>query len=483
MVLIGGWLSVKPKEQAHAIAPLVAWGLWTAGGVVADIALEQGIKWATKTAGKKAADKVTKKVLDNADDFDFTKEAPKKTKDGELYVPVSSLDKQKIATLWKEEATTVIEADINRKQKYSKPKYDLEFSANDPMYSTSISLDVVPDFADWTGSKQMHAMIQGTYDVVFTPIPYGMKTNVTLVSVIDGSTVNLGDAKGGSSGNPTNYKIRVAGGNTGFTKDNLATKKDTTFYFEPSLDGRSYRDLPVSLNNLKYFYGYLQALANANRTIYLANGLVVPGDAQRIYEVPMNTPSGYDTGVSKKPSAGFKIPLPDSYKDGNEYELTENNYQEFETIYNDYVTNNLEQELDYSTNNYDYSTTTINNYYTYEEDEDEKSIEDVKNDITIIIENNNQDNNENGGSGNLPSGEETNKFYQLMANTGQKITDMYNGVVKFFEVATTGFSSLTSGMGGFMKFLDEFFDWLPDEYRALLGAGFTLGVVSFFLRR
>lgn len=75
------------------------------------------------------------------------------------------------------------------------------------------------------------------------------------------------------------------------------------------------------------------------------------------------------------------------------------------------------------------------------------------------------------------------RFFMEVQEMADQMQDMYDGTVHFMDSAVDGMQSLTTGMSGFVSFLDSFFDWLPTEYKTLLGSGFMLGVVSFFLRR
>lgn len=473
-------LIFAPKK-AHAIAPLVAWLAWTAAGVVADVAIEQGIKYVSKKVAKNTADKVTKKVLDNANDFDFTKSYGKKTKDGKVYIPATALDKQKVAKLWKDEYEVIADKSVKRKQQASNPKFevDIDVIETDPYYGTGIDLTV---------KRQENATSQTAFlgvewfsevvDIKFEALPYEQETRITLIDSWNGHEFVLGRFEGG---NPSNaYTLELF--NQSFIMYFTLYDGD----WEESLSNdRWYHYKSDSSNDSSYdeWLELKKSLAGYKTTFVYADGFIMPDTMKNIYDIPLNTPSKYDIGQSK-PSDGIYIDLPDTYNDGNEYEITENNYQDFSTEIENYVAKQ-ENILDMSTNNYDYSTTIINNYYTYEEGEKEPA--EVENEITIIIDNDDNDGDGGGsdppatGGGDVPS--ETNKFNELMGTVAQQMKDVYKGFTGFLEASVDGMKDLATGTVGLATFFTGWFSFMPSEFTSLLGIAFMMGVFAHFFRR
>lgn len=489
-------LSLKPKEEANAIAPLLAGALWVAGGIAGEVAMDLGWQFIGKPAFDKIKSKVLKDVADNPDSWDFTKKKPKKN--GKyLDIDVSANDRQKMATLLKKYGDDVIEMDRERESKNTRPVYDIDYPVGDPFDDTSVQVDFYPlssqnGSAGGTGYEALE-FVTRMYDITFTPQAYQKKTRIDFVSVVNSSERFSIITPGDDSSSPLQLNLYVWKSSDSWPY-NMEPNQPVTYI---TSSGNSYSDPDYwSFGNsagatYKAYQGYLRSLEYANRTVFLAEGVAVPEDNSKIYEIPLDTPSSYQLPWADKITKPIKIPLPDeddSVMDIEWEDLESRGYGDEIENYEVTIVNDNDPTI---TNNYNQ---TVNNYYTYEVDSDEKTPEQIKEEITIIIDNDvivGDGDSSGGTSGSkldvwVVTDDEIpihRKFFMEVQEMADQLQDMYDGTVHFMDSAVDGMQSLTTGMTGFVSFLDDFFDWLPTEYKTLLGSGFMLGVVSFFLRR
>lgn len=459
-------MALKPKEKAHAVLPLLA---PIAGAVVGEVASELGWKYVGKPAFKAVKDKIAGQVQKNTDKFDFTKKKPKK-KGSKIDIDVSPLDRAKIASMLKEEGSNVIELDKKRSQKMTNPSYEVDFNVDDPFYSTGVHLNLV-SVSDSAESLQRKDFVSRMFNVEFVPNAFDGTSDVNFISVLTGDVYAVEGVVGGNPYVEYNYMLSY------YTSTDLALFRINDGEYLASEYIKNFEDS----KEWKMYESYIEQLQQNNRTIYMAGGLIVPEDNTRIYNVPLDTPSSYVLPNSTDLDVDISIPIAGG--DDTEIDLEWEDLVQYENDINNYENTVIERGDVTITN--DYSTYIVNNYYTA--DDGEPTIEEVENEIEneiIII---GDGSGGSGGAGDLtpvddpievPEG-----FFHELYEVGQYIGDMYNGITSYLVMAVDGMEELASGASGLVEFLGEFFDWLPDEYVAILSSGFMLGVVAFFVRR
>lgn len=467
-------IPLRPKQEADALAPLLAGALWVGGAIASEVAMDLGWKFLGKPAWDAIETKVMKDVANNPDSWDFPKTKPKKN-GKKLDVDVSANDRQKMATLLKKYGDEVIEMDLDRKAKHTTPSYYVDIDdLEDPFYNTSIDVNISA-YSGRSSEVMMLDYMSKFIDIEFTPIPYGRATYVEFIDTISGENIVLNP--GGS------YRKKVNGGtvynlemkdfgynsNTGSSMIGLADEMSYTFYvWESAKPRKSYQ----------MYQGYLNQLQENNRTIYVAQGVSVPEDNTKIYEIPLNTPSTYKLPWGDSISKPISIPLPDEDDSVIDIEWSEVETRQYDDDVENYQTTIINDNDPTITNNYNH---VVNNYYTYEVESNEPSPEEINNQIAIIIEN---DIDIGTGGGGIPVVDDADKAVRVYDRTlVGYIKSVYDYLADGLDNSILALKDITDSASGLVSFLDSSFEWLPNEWRALFGSAFVMGVVAHFLRR
>lgn len=447
----------KPK----AIAPLLVWGASILGSVIAEEALEMGIKHVTddgKSKKKSKTAKVADEVFDKLEeyDFDFVKDKPVKKKDGSLVITPSAHDRAKLAKKLADEFDDVIEMDMTRVGKATKPRYQVNAIQGDPFYNTSLAINVVPNGTSYDVMKT-YDFFTKFHDIKLTPISFKQETKVEVFSSVSGSLATTFDMKGSS----LDQNITITG--------HSDPPNITVFY---PYSGNYSKVLKVDLVAWNMYKQYLNMIEQANAKIFFAEGLAVPETIKNVYPAPKNMPKDFELPnqkqLSNKPIIIPNIFPPSDSDTSVTWEQVNNRYEEDNSIVNNVnnVYNSYIDQGDAITNVY--NSTVINNYYT-DVNYDEK-VKEVEDKLPVVV----PGDGDGGGSTDV---EPINRG--LLAYSKQ----MYEYLADSVDNTLASLKDLTDSASGVVDFLDTSMDWLPSSWRVMFGSAFILGVVAHFLRR
>lgn len=453
---------VKPRKADAIVQALVP----IAGALVAEVALDLGWKYVVEPAYEAIVKKVAGEVVSKPDLYDFPKNKPKKG-NGKIEVDVSPNDRAKIAKKLADEAKKVIDLDTARRAKTSKPVYKIDVADTaDPFYGTSIELDVKPKDSSSMAVMEAYEFFISFFRIEFQAKSFEQRSDIGVYSDVTGNKLFEWSLAGGPSSNPKKYDLVI----------------DYYFYsgdqFMPYLAGIQLQNFNMEKTvEGKLWKAYKQALNNSvGKKVYYSQGLVVPDSAKDVYSVDERTPPTYQLPNHNDLSKRLVLDMPDNvpYFEGEivdvDYEDLDNYIQHIEDSYNTYI----EYGDVVTTNNYE---TITNNYYTtynYEKSDDE-----VKQEISIIIENEN-----NVGGVGCPEGDELCKSAEPYDRTILTyIKETYDYLDDWIDQLVASSRNVKESAGGLVSFLDEIFDWMPSEWRTLFATAFIGGIIAHFFRR
>lgn len=352
-----------PPKKTDAILPLL---IPVAKALVVDVALTQGIKYAQKTGFDKKVMNVAKNVIEKADLYDFSDKKITKTKGGKLDIPMSALDRAKVAWEVADEFSDVIDADQDRQAKTSKPRYDVDYANTDPFYKTSVSLDLLPRSVEIGADNKMLDYTKKYIDIKFTPIAFKQESNVEFIDSLTGMVYGSRVFLGGTYTNPASYVLyarSVSGSSSGFLYNS-----NTVFTVD------------ITQPSWKLYQAYLDQLSYSSAVTYTASGVIVPETIKKVYKVPPETVDDSDlpnkAELSNKPiSIDIGVTSDVDVEldwDNTEYLTQVEQHNETQIKKGDVTINN----------NYKYTIEVINNYYT------DVNYGNNKTEIDIEIENN-----------------------------------------------------------------------------------------------
>lgn len=329
-----------------------------------DVAVDLGIKWVSKQAGKNVSKKLAQEVANDASKYDFPKTKPKKGSTGKGKVRMSGADAARIAGKLAREAADELEFYDSPDQvtKRTQPSFSVDGADNtiDPFYNTSISFKYL-DPVNVTEAKWLH-FAANYIGFKFVPVPYKEETTVYAVGKISGNEYRIGVLDGGS------YNI----------------KTNVYSYIYPSAGGSSVGSF--SVNNAtftaesKAFEAELRAMQNAATTIVFGEQMIFPKEiAEKVYK---DGSTSYPS-ANKLPDRDIEFPLSPEidaqYNAGDEieYEVLIDNSTHIENYIDTYIENYNVQNI---TNNYN----TYNYYYDVDYTDIEQEEGDKVTDIDVI---------------------------------------------------------------------------------------------------
>lgn len=107
------------------------------------------------------------------------------------------------------------------------------------------------------------------------------------------------------------------------------------------------------------------------------------------------------------------------------------------------------------------------------DDDDSPVVTNPGGDITIIVEDDDD----------YPIGTRPDAVEVIDRSMLDVARQTYNYLGDSVDTAIDGMRDVTDNATGLISYLDESFDWLPNEWRALFGSAFILGVFAHFFRR
>lgn len=449
----------KPK----AIAPLLIWGGSLLAGVIAEEAIEMGIRHFSPDGKKKSkskAKKIATEVMDEVGDYGFEmfeKDAKRKA-DGSLEVYPSANDRAKLAKKVADEFDDVIEMETLHKEKMSKPSYGVDYPIGDPLEKTSVHIEIVK-YSERPEDLKAHDKFIRLYNVRFTPIAFAKKTKVEFISSVTGRVIWWENFEGGLS-----YKIAPYSNYEG----------DTYPFRLQFVGGNSFYPTKDYETNLVYNQ-YINMIEKANSKIHYAEGLVVPESIKNVYPAPKHLPKDYELPnkgeLSNKPVV-FKNVFPPI---GNDVDISWNELNQMAESDSEFQ-NKFEQNIDTylengDINNNTYNTVVMNNYYT------DKNYDEKVADVQIDIDNNFPVPVEPGEE--TPGGEVEPLNRGLLGYAKQT----YEYLADSIDGALASLKDLTDSASGVVHYLNTSMSWLPASWRMLFGSAFIVGVVAHFLRR
>lgn len=336
-----------PPKKTQAVAPLL---VWAAEALIAEVVVDLGWKYVGKPALKKITNKLSKKMMDNPNAFDFMKKKPKV--DGQkkkVDIDVSPLDRAKVASLLKEEFKEIKKADTDRKQKTTNPVLEVSYAETDPLYNTGVKFNYVPHESSTQPGMNKMALdfFSRFYDVILTPNAYKESTNVKYRNIVTGDIVDDGNYKGGTPYSERTLTLEYSG---------------TCTYYCIRVKFNTYATTLTSVTDpaWKIYQAYLRQIELNNRTIYMADGVTVPEDNTKIYDVPLNTPSG--TKLPNSNDIDIDLSIPIDIDNDNVLEVEWEDLDIYQKYFQDYITN-VENKGDITINNYENITYVTNIYY------------------------------------------------------------------------------------------------------------------------
>lgn len=464
------FIFVQPKkniQEAEAIAPLLVWAGWMIAGVVAEEALQMGIKHITdggKSKTKSKTKKIADEILGELDGFDFDNNNLKRKADGSLEMDMSANDRAKIARKIADEFGEVITFDKERRDKLDDDYADVvvEIYEETPYNITNAeAFELVSKFFYIDVYSHPTLGNQGHKEGAITSSISNVIWHKELLS--PGVNKLTFGRYGGGAPNYTNNMYMA-----------LKTPSGSTYGNYHSLDALT----------IAFFEKYKLA-KQLGSDVYTFDGMAVPQTIENVY--PVGT--GYNGDLPNKQELSnkpYKIPnfFPSGSDEDVTWEVLEQNY------YNDSDTENkFEQNVetylengDINNNTYTYNTQNINNYYT-DTNYPVKSA-DIENEINIDIDI------------TVPTvpGEtdvDVDGFkYCVEKSSGQVVPckdieaidggllayvrDSYNYASSAVKTAVDGLESIATGSAGLVALYSEIFDWLPDEVTVLLTSGLML---------
>lgn len=335
-----------PPKKTQAVAPIL---IWAAEALIAEVVIDLGWKYVGKPALKKLTKKISKKIMDNPNAFDFMKKKPKiDGKKKSIDVDISPLDRAKIASMVKEESKTIKAKDKDNHEKWTTPSYDVDFGNTDPFYNTGVKLNIYPDtsYGNLLRNQEALHFYKKLIHFKFIPNAYKASSNLELISSLDNRVVCTQTLSGGTPYRVHDVKARY-----------LTNTSGDEYYLNFFSTGCS---MNPKTPEVKVFKSYLRALELANTTIYLAEGVMVPEDNTRVYDVPMSTPSG--TKLPNHNDLDIDLSIPIDIDNENILEVEWEDLDIYQNYFEQYVTN-VENKGDVTINNYENITYVTNIYY------------------------------------------------------------------------------------------------------------------------
>lgn len=363
VVTVFAFAVLVPPKKSHAIAPAAVL-LPLAEMLVADVAIDLGVKWVNDQAGKAVTKKLAQEVVNDADDYDFMKVNPKKTSPGKATLPLSPADAARIAGKLAREAADELDFYESDEQvaKRTKPTFDVDGDdiVTDPLYGTSMFLEYYqPSTSDQ--QKWFHFYTKYFY-FKFVPQPYENKTEIFVIGKISRKEKSLGKQYGGF------YFISALTSNANLLDESGVFKS-----------GYNFNDFPIEK---LAFDLELKAIQEAATEIIVGQQMIFPRKiATNVYrDGSVSYPF-----VNKLPSRDIEFPISNeidvNYNEGDEiqYEVLNDNSTQIETYIDTYIDNNNVQNItttNYNTYNYHYDID-----YTDIEQPDGKKVTDIEIDI------------------------------------------------------------------------------------------------------
>lgn len=505
-------LYVQPKEnleEAEAALPAVL--VAVLGAVVLDIAVDMGIEFIDKKAGKDWANNIVGKLW-NKYGKKISDLKPTKTNAGKWTI---KLGKDLLALIVDEIGDTiedVVEEDRDRKKRNSdddgdgyvkKFESEIDTGSSEPFYNTSLYVTKIYGTEGYSPDLKMAGYFNEWLNYQVTPVSYKQKSRVVI-----STDKNFGDSsdltlyfKGGYSGGwrittSTSSWLRIFTDST-----SVATSEDGSYNNYAQVYG-----IDTKVGNVFAAYPayekYLERLELSNAKTYYADGVITTDGFDSYIDLPDDKVLSDDVlkkiDYSKFPTAlqkdrDFEFEINDSTVIDAEYEvINEGDEFEWEIIEQDIVN---QGDNIYKTYNYDYEPT-INNYYTVSESQQGE----IENEISIIIDNEVTVPPSSGGGGNYDIDVDVDGFKYCVekATSGvipckdieaidgsllEYVENAYDYGVNAVKAGVNGINTIVAGSAGLLTLYSNIFDWLPDEATVILTSGLLLMIGLRVFRR
>jgi len=487
LILIFIFSIVKPKQEAEAVAPLLAWGASIIGGLVLDYAIDMGMEWVDEQAKTKWKDNIVGKILNKHGDKIKDLKPTKKNGLKWLFKAPKWLVSIIMDTI-RDSMEDVATDDKKRKDTRKKKDgsngyenlYEITTESTDPFYETGVCINSIGAYDGGANlkDKKFAAYLNEWVNYKLTPVSYAKASKLEISANKDFSnpfTVYIsGDepcrqmnlyADFEDSSDSSKAVLWSVPYSSSSARNILASKITET-------NQKYYSGITVSKSHdllsggFKAFEKYLELLQTKNQVVLFSDG-VLATDGYKGY---LNLPDGADTDSVIEWTEKSKD-LPPSVKDREfefEADITLVN-QEFQTIQEgdefdwELVLPELQAKGDSIYNisyEYDYSPT-INNTYIITENQQTE----INNEVVGSGDDGDGDGDGSGGSAS-----------KLDRSLLSYVKNAYEYADDTIDTAVDGLKDLGNSAKKIVEVYKVFFGWLPTEFQTLMYSSLAIMV-------
>lgn len=485
LILIFIFSIVKPKQEAEAVAPLLAWGASVIGGLVLDYAIDMGVEWLDEKAKTKWKDNIVGKILNKHGDKIKDLKPTKKNGLKWLFKAPKWLTAIIMDTI-RDSMDDVAKDDKERKDSRKKKNgsqgyenlYEITTETTDPFYKTGVCIESIApyEYGRKVEDLKFSAYLNEWVNYKLTPVSYERMSKLEVSSNKDFSGSLTFYINGNSEPCQKlslyadyNYDSDTSNaviwnnkdGQTGWAA--LATKTGN--------DRKLYSGITISKSHplmvgYKAFEKYLEILETKHQVVLFSDGVL----ATEGYKGYLNLPDGADTDSVIEWTEKSKD-LPTVVKDREfefEADITLVN-QEFQTIQEgdefdwELVLPELQAKGDSIYNisyEYDYSPT-INNTYIITENQQTE----INNEVVGSGDDGDGDGDGSGGSAS-----------KLDRSLLSYVKNAYEYADDTIDTAVDGLKDLGKSAKKIVEVYKVFFGWLPTEFQTLMYSSLAIMV-------
>lgn len=468
------FLYVEPKnkvEKAEAAVPILVGIL---GSIFLDVAVDAGIQFVDDKMAKAHADKVGKKLWDKYGDK-IKDLKPTKKNAGKWALKIPKWLMAEMVDEVGDLAKDVKKKDAKRKEVGKKTSsIDVDYEGTDPLYKTGVSVDFRVDMTD-AGSRKASTFIVEMLDKTLKPIAFEQKSWLMLCPAgvpYDSKVCAYQKLEGGKS-----YEVTGVGG----SNYSWAGTKSLDGGKAESWGGEYRLDDGGMLPHWKAYEGMLKAMENANKKVYMSDGVLTTDGYDGFISLPE------DIDYDKLQKVDFdKLPPKYSNEVDIEFELDASLGIDLSDILDgaEFEWERIEQDIQIKIDNGKiYNSYTFNYNPTYNIDY-EISDKD-QGDIDVILPPSKGDGDTDitvpggGSSGGMVCTEDgkiipCEKVEKIDGSLLAYVENAYEYATGFVKTAVDGLKSLGTGAVELTKLYGIFFGWLPKEIVVLMSSGLAI---------
>lgn len=465
LMLVFIFTIMKPKQEAEAAVPILGWVVGVIGGLVVDVAINQGVKFVDKKSEttfkmtvvnkvwSQYSDEIKKLTPSKVDVLKWAFKAPKWLMLVIVDAVADTIDetkkqgqeREKINSEWG--GGSANGAGAGRKfgpsEKLPSREYVTDLEPTNPYYKTDIEIFLIPPSSNATvNAIEGYNYFVKYGKIIVTPYAYEQKNRVQIC---------IGDIQ--CQGKDISEKVVYLK----FVKNNSNTFSTqvltSNVYYDDLSDKYFGGIIGVGPYDAMYpaWVAYKKILSEQGRKVFDLNGTLVLDLPRQVLSIPDNT----------KIEVLEKIQVPSIYTDKEiifdvppaiipEFELLPKGEKFDWSLLETFIGDDYYQV----TYNYDYSPT-INNYYMLPPE----VIEEVERDILLPVE------------------KDADKPNELDGSFNQYIKNFYNYFADGIITSIEGFKQLNSSVNSIFSVFGNYFTFLPIEFRTLFFSGASMSVL------